>query len=539
MDISAFLTQQIAITGKGAAGTGAPLSGGTGVFGMAPGMSFMDLIFARLTTDAAGEVTADTAQTGKPQELPSSLLKKLTEKIEMITSQPDYEGHAEPLTAEQILQAVMEYDPAALEEIATPEEFAALQLDLAQEIAPEGQIVTGQTPPLPQADAKKKWMEVLESLLAGLPQESQPEILDIAPGKAVVTLRTDKEDGAPALIATGLSVEELTKLLQDIANGNEEAQAYVIGLVKILPPEAKKEAIFLPRGIVVVQPQHPAGESSTPQTKTPADEVASQLNALTEGGEEGGEYTPLEESDFEGVLRILERARTQGSQTGQDNNAGIDKAINNIRQQSAGNSAVPGNPPALTEIFADFSMSSIYPEGFDFGAGTHHHLSLNGPAQLASLISHAPQAVYPHPATQMVASVIAKATTNGESKNITIHLDPPDLGKVHVRMELGKDNSVKAHMVIEKPETYLMLQRDAHVLERALQEAGMDTGGGLSFELAQDGGFFDRDGQGTGGNSGGGDSDSAETGGDSEIIETRMDWYVDPETGLTRYDALV
>lgn len=527
MDISAFQTQ-IATTGKGTAGAGAPqaLSGGTGIFGMAPGMSFMDMIFARLTADGANiNAGKDAAKTA-----PANPLVKTPEPV---VSQPNFEGTAEPLTAEQILQSLLEADPAALEQITSPEEFAALQAELAQQAAGTGQ----QT--LSLEDAKKKLAAILDTLLAGIPQESKPEIIEIAPGKFIAALQTGKEDGAPALIASGLTIEELTKLLQEIADGNEQGEAFVIGLVKILPPEAKKEAIFLPRGVVVVQPQHPAGEISTPQqgpAGTTSDELASQLNALTTG--EDGSSTPLEESDFEGVLRILERAQAQGSQTGQDNNTGIDRAIENIRQNGAGNSAMQGSPPALTEIFADFAVNSIYPEGYDFATGTSHTLNITGPSQLASLISQAPQAIYPHPATQMVSNVIAKASTNGESKNITINLDPPDLGKVRVRMELGKDNSVKAHMVIEKPETYLMLQRDAHVLERALQEAGMDTGGGLSFELAQDGGFYERDGHGTGGNSGGG-GDGGDSEGPVETIETRMDWYVDPETGMTRYDALV
>jgi len=525
MDISTFHTQQIAAPGKTGTGAQALSGSGTGIFAAGAGMSFMDLIFARTTADGAANPAVEATA--------SSLVEKLAQKAELITSQPNYEGHAEPLTPEQILQNLLATDPAALESITSPEEFAALKLELAPEVTV--------TAPLNLAEARKKIAEILDSLLAGMPQESKPEIIEIEPGKFVAQLQTGKEEGVPALIATGLSVEDLTKLLQDIANGNEDAQSYVIGVVQITPPEAKKEAIFLPRGIVVVQPQHPAGEISTPQQAAgseQADDLSAQLTALT-GGEEG-ESLPLEESDFEGVLRILERAQAQGSQTGQNHNTGIDKAINAIRQQSPANSAIPGTVPAAGEVSTDFSMQAVYPEGYDFATGSVHQLNVTGPSQFTSLVSHAPQAVYPHPATQMVASIIAKATNDGESKNITIALDPPDLGKVHVRMEMGKDNSVKAHMVIEKPETYLMLQRDAQVLERALQDAGMDTGGGLSFELAQDGSFFERDGNGSGGNSGGGNSDdTGEINAPGETIETRMDWYVDPATGMTRYDALV
>ena len=87
-----------------------------------------------------------------------------------------------------------------------------------------------------------------------------------------------------------------------------------------------------------------------------------------------------------------------------------------------------------------------------------------------------------------------------------------------------------------------MMQRDAHVLERTLQEIGMDgSDGGLSFELAQDGNLFDHDnGHGGSNHSGGGGTGDGENADDESeiVIATTMDWYVDPETGMTRYNIL-
>jgi hypothetical protein len=92
-------------------------------------------------------------------------------------------------------------------------------------------------------------------------------------------------------------------------------------------------------------------------------------------------------------------------------------------------------------------------------------------------------------------------------------------------------------MLIEKPETFLMLQRDAQLLERALQDAGLETAGdSLNFELAQDGHEFSHNGghqgEGSQGQGGGGSGEP------EELIQTSMNWYVDPETGLQRYDIL-
>ena len=106
-------------------------------------------------------------------------------------------------------------------------------------------------------------------------------------------------------------------------------------------------------------------------------------------------------------------------------------------------------------------------------------------------------------------------------------------------MSLNKDNAAKVVLTIEKPETYHLLQRDAHILERALQDSGLNAdGSGLEFSLADDGYSFGRDGGGGGHGShgSGGSSDESE-----EIVALASPdgWAVDPETGQVRYNALI
>jgi hypothetical protein len=81
-----------------------------------------------------------------------------------------------------------------------------------------------------------------------------------------------------------------------------------------------------------------------------------------------------------------------------------------------------------------------------------------------------------------------------------------------------------------------MLQRDAQLLERALQETGLEADGdSLSFELAQDNEGFNQDG-----NHDGSRNQTGKNGndGEEEIIETTMTWQVDPESGHMRYNIL-
>ncbi len=158
--------------------------------------------------------------------------------------------------------------------------------------------------------------------------------------------------------------------------------------------------------------------------------------------------------------------------------------------------------------------------------------NLNGLTNISAFASSAANA---HPGTALVAASMSKTAASGETKSITLQLDPPELGRVQVKMEFGENKNVKAMITVEKPETLAMLQRDIANLERALQEAGMEVGdGALDFELAEDGSFSSDGGHdGTGGNGDGIDGED-----EMEIIDTTMTWVVDPNTGHTSYNII-
>ena len=139
----------------------------------------------------------------------------------------------------------------------------------------------------------------------------------------------------------------------------------------------------------------------------------------------------------------------------------------------------------------------------------------------------------------MVAATLTTAGKGGEDSTINLRLDPPELGNVAVKLQFGKDKTVKAHLVIEKPETYMMLQRDGAALERALQSAGYDSSSQtLSFELAQDNSAFRQGNDDNANNFGGGGKTSQDANGADEIIQSSMTWQVDPSTGHMRYNIL-
>ncbi|PCI56047.1 MAG: hypothetical protein COB36_04440 [Alphaproteobacteria bacterium] len=156
-------------------------------------------------------------------------------------------------------------------------------------------------------------------------------------------------------------------------------------------------------------------------------------------------------------------------------------------------------------------------------------------SSMTNVITQSQSATQAHPATQMVSATIQKAVKAGEDTTIKLKLNPPELGRVEVKMSIDKDNVTKIVLTAEKPETYMMLKQDAEILERALSNAGLDTNGDLSFELASEDHDFGQDSK-QGRSKQNNNSNGLP---DEDIIETSMDWQVDPQTGQMHYNVLV
>jgi flagellar hook-length control protein FliK len=73
-------------------------------------------------------------------------------------------------------------------------------------------------------------------------------------------------------------------------------------------------------------------------------------------------------------------------------------------------------------------------------------------------------------------------------KEFQIRLDPAELGRVDVKLEIGDDKSVTARVVVDRVETLQLLQRDARTLERAFEQAGLKSSeGGIDITLRDPG----------------------------------------------------
>jgi chemotaxis protein MotD len=88
----------------------------------------------------------------------------------------------------------------------------------------------------------------------------------------------------------------------------------------------------------------------------------------------------------------------------------------------------------------------------------------------------------PVPLSGLAVDIALRAA--GGNSRFEIRLDPAELGRIDVRLEVDKHGNVTSHLTVERPATLDMLRNDAPKLQQALQDAGLKTGdGGLQFSL--------------------------------------------------------
>jgi len=109
-------------------------------------------------------------------------------------------------------------------------------------------------------------------------------------------------------------------------------------------------------------------------------------------------------------------------------------------------------------------------------------------AQAADAAAAAPQPAMPPIPLGAVPMTIGLRSLSGMNR-FAIRLDPVELGRIDVSLDLDKaGGKARAHLVVDRPETLALLQRDAGSLQQALAQAGFDVGaeaggGGIDLSL--------------------------------------------------------
>lgn len=130
-------------------------------------------------------------------------------------------------------------------------------------------------------------------------------------------------------------------------------------------------------------------------------------------------------------------------------------------------------PPATPDTIANDAGITPAPE--------RQEMIRSATAQTAPRIETQQHAASP-PIRDIAVHISQHADTG--ANRFQLRLDPPELGRVDVRMEISAEGKLSAVIAVERPETLDLLQRDQRVLERSLADAGLKTdAGSLSFTL--------------------------------------------------------
>ena len=222
----------------------------------------------------------------------------------------------------------------------------------------------------------------------------------------------------------------------------------------------------------------PAGSKPAVQLKNP---VVAKEGATTVGEQDGATDAPTTS-----IPVVDASAPAATPQTGA---AGKPKAENGmvdaVKADASGNSVTPsavhaGAHSAAADIgqtLANSSGNSLQAPG---AIQTQQTTASAAPAAAQLTATAATGAAVP---LSGLAMEIAASANSGKTR-FEIRLDPAELGRIDVRIDVDRHGQVTSHLTVERPETLSMLRQDANQLQRALDNAGLSTGNsGLQFSL--------------------------------------------------------
>jgi flagellar hook-length control protein FliK len=266
-------------------------------------------------------------------------------------------------------------------------------------------------------------------------------------------------DAKPAAMATAVAAETLTVAVQPTASADTAAATDVVLAASIAAPVVAKAAATTAKASPVAKNAAQADDQNTTADATDASAATTTTAAASTSTAQP--ITAAPRHGETGAGNTVKPDQSDGSSS--TINAAHGHAVSaEATQTSAGspnsNPQAPGTalpqlqpPPAATQAASSFNVTA---------ATQATAVPLNG-----------------------LAMEIAVTASSGKSR-FEIRLDPAELGRIDVRIDVDRNGQVTSHLTVEKPETLSMLRQDAPHLQRALNDAGLSTNGGrLQFSL--------------------------------------------------------
>ncbi len=283
------------------------------------------------------------------------------------------------------------------------------------------------------------------------------------------------------------NLDERRDLLQP-AGKNELEKPAPLNIVQTAAPEAAEKAVVLQDETtpIIVPGDETTAVEAHPQRQNP---VHGETHAPPAGLENAFERASQSGKAI-GLQAVLDR-------TAQARGEGQPVMPQGEKTSEASRIPVPGASDDTSTIKPDTTRPEVTPRGPEItqrlikpgngqpviqiqertvgeNAGASSPPTLTVSVQASAASPGPASANAPHVPVSALAVHIAQQASNG-ARRFDIRLDPPELGRIEVRLNVSREGQVMTHMVVERAETLDLLQRDARQLERALQDAGLNT----------------------------------------------------------------
>ncbi len=306
-----------------------------------------------------------------------------------------------------------------------------------------GSATAGATPGLPFADA---------NTIA-----SSQDASNAAAASDANTVPTT-QDVKDAALTQDVKISAAGKDTKAAAPAQDARIAVAAQDAKITTPTAKAATPAQGAKATVSGKQTPSTGSSAPTANSNAD-AASPADA-TDGQAWNGSATPQGQARADSDTIIT-------SQSGGSAATRID-ALASTPASDAG-----GSPAAQSGWNAAKSATEGLP---NFG------IVANQAAPTAAAAAPGTAAAATVPIAGLAVAIASRAQAG--SSQFDIRLDPPELGRIDVRLDVGRDGQVTSHVTVDRADTLQLLQNQQPQLERALEQAGLKTAdNGLQFTL--------------------------------------------------------
>ena len=307
----------------------------------------------------------------------------------------------------------------------------------------------------------------------------------IAASTEAATASTPGDSGSPASAATTGGSAAMTEAVAAAANDITVTNFQIAKAIETNPAPAAKPNVAT---IAEIQADPQAASMAAAATVGPA-HIDTKLSAATRRNDSAATAVAAKSDDA---------ATSVQPATPQD-----------VAAAPAAPATSTGDAAAATKSVGGDGSSGTAAEAAATPLNKHHFTDAPSPSQpgapdTASLNANAatlpqvqPTTTAPVAAAQVPATPTANlavplnglavqiaTSAQGGKSRFEIRLDPAELGRIDVRLDVDRHGQVTSHLTVEKPETLAMLRQDAPQLQRALEDAGLKTGNnGLQFSL--------------------------------------------------------